>query len=270
MIAAHRQWNRVGALDKPGAWTRRVVVNNAASLYQRRLAELRAVARLGPLRGSLPPALDAVSEHLWHEVRRLPRRQAQAVALFYVDDMTVATIAEIMEDLPDTELVDAYEIIDDASGDRTGIHQVYHQEPSDDSDGWSGREFLLRIQKPGTEFEPFDHYMPLAATMDTISVDGRTVTAYEIPDEDIEEGSYDLGMLGWTEAPGYEVILIPWGLDKDEALALLAGLTTINESQWDELKSLKDEPLVTTTIVEADTPTTGAVDAPDKAAPDGP
>lgn len=27
MIAAHRQWNRVGALDKPGAWTRRVVIN---------------------------------------------------------------------------------------------------------------------------------------------------------------------------------------------------------------------------------------------------
>lgn len=97
MIAAHRQWNRVGALDKPGAWTRRVVVNKAASLYQRRLAELRAVARLGPLRGSLPPPLDAEFEHLWHEVRRLPRRQAQAVALFYVDEMTVATIAEIME-----------------------------------------------------------------------------------------------------------------------------------------------------------------------------
>jgi len=97
MIAAHRQWNRIGALDKPGAWTRRVVINKAASLYQRRMAELRAVARLGPFRGSLPQALDAEAEHLWHEVRRLPRRQAQAVALFYVDDMTVATIAEIME-----------------------------------------------------------------------------------------------------------------------------------------------------------------------------
>lgn len=97
MIAAHGQWDRVGALDKPGAWARRVVVNNAASLYRRRMAELKAVARLGPLRGSLPQSLDAESEHLWHEVRRLPRRQAQAVALFYVDDMTVATIAEIME-----------------------------------------------------------------------------------------------------------------------------------------------------------------------------
>lgn len=97
MVAAHRQWDRVGALDRPGAWTRRVVINNAASLYQRRMAELRAVARLGPFRGSLPQPLDAESEHLWHEVRSLPRRQGQAVALFYVDDMTVATIAEIME-----------------------------------------------------------------------------------------------------------------------------------------------------------------------------
>lgn len=97
MVAAHRQWGHVGALDKPGAWTRRVVINNAASLYQRRLAELRAVARLGPLRGTPPSGLDAESDHLWREVRRLPRRQAQAIALFYVDDMTVATIAEIME-----------------------------------------------------------------------------------------------------------------------------------------------------------------------------
>lgn len=97
MIAAHRNWHRVGLLEKPGAWTRRAVINKAASLYQRRMAELRAVARLGPLRGSLPQPLDADSDDLWQEVRRLPRRQAQAVALFYVDDMTVATIAEIMK-----------------------------------------------------------------------------------------------------------------------------------------------------------------------------
>jgi RNA polymerase sigma-70 factor (ECF subfamily) len=97
MVAAHRQWDRVAGLEKPGAWTRRVVINKAASLYQRRKAELRAVARLGPFRGSLPQPLDGESEHLWHEVRRLPRRQVQAVALFYVDDMTVAMIAEIME-----------------------------------------------------------------------------------------------------------------------------------------------------------------------------
>jgi len=97
MIVAHRAWGRVGVLDKPGAWTRRVVINKAASLSQRRHAELRALARLGPLRGSLPEPLDAESDQLWHEVRRLPRRQAQAIALFYVDDLAVASIAEVME-----------------------------------------------------------------------------------------------------------------------------------------------------------------------------
>lgn len=97
MVAAHRQWDRVGTLNEPGAWTRRVVINKAASLYQRRKAELRAIGRLGPLRGSLPQSLDAESDHLWLEVRRLPQRQAQAVALFYVDDMTVAAIAAVME-----------------------------------------------------------------------------------------------------------------------------------------------------------------------------
>lgn len=177
----------------------------------------------------------------------------------------------LLLDLPDTELVDAYEIIDGVSGDRTGIHQVYHQELNDDSDDLSGREFLLRVQEPGTVFEPFDHYMPLAATTDTISTDGREITVYEILDEEIKEGSYDLGMLRWTEAPGYEVILIPWGLNKDEALALLDGLTPISGSEWDELKRLEDEPLVTTTTIESETPTTtGAVDASENLAPDGP
>lgn len=97
MVAAHGNWDLVGVMDRPGAWTRRVVINKAASQYQRRRAEVKALARLGRP-GATPPArLDAESEHVWREVRRLPRRQAQAVALFYLEDMSVKDIAGVMD-----------------------------------------------------------------------------------------------------------------------------------------------------------------------------
>lgn len=97
MLAAHRAWDRVGIMDRPGAWTRRVVINKAASLYQRRRAEFKALVRLAPLRGAPPAPLDAETESVWAEVRRLPKRQAQAVALFYLDDLPVREIALTMD-----------------------------------------------------------------------------------------------------------------------------------------------------------------------------
>jgi RNA polymerase sigma-70 factor (ECF subfamily) len=97
LLAAHANWERVGLLDRPGAWVRRVVINKAASLYQRRAAEIRALTRLAPLRGSSFMRVDSETEHVWNEVRKLPRRQAQVVALFYLDQMSVDEIAHVLE-----------------------------------------------------------------------------------------------------------------------------------------------------------------------------
>lgn len=166
-------------------------------------------------------------------------------------------------ELADTELVAAYENFDE-NGERIGTHSVYHQEiaetGSDAAPG--GREILVRVQRTGAVFDRFDYYAPLASGTDTVEVGGRSVTVHLIPDDAIDEGNYDLGILQWTEAPGYEVIVIPWGLDKDGALSLMDGLTAINESEWEELRGPKPEVIVTTTIVKSETPTTGAVDAP--------
>ena len=96
MIAAYRRWPEVGQLERPGGWSRRVVLNLAASAYQRRKAEARALLRLAPLRGEPPAQLGAESAEFWREVRRLPRRQAQAVALFYLEETSVAEIAEVL------------------------------------------------------------------------------------------------------------------------------------------------------------------------------
>lgn len=93
-LAAHRRWSEIASFDRPDAWVRRVVANRAASLVRRRMAELRALARLGrqPVVAELPPS----SEEFWAEVRALPRRQAQVLALHYLEDLPVAEIGRIL------------------------------------------------------------------------------------------------------------------------------------------------------------------------------
>ena len=94
--AAWQAWDRVGGYDKPGAWARRVVANRAAGHTRRAGRERRALGRLAGRRAvavELEPADDAV----WAAIRRLPARQAQVVALHYLEDLSVAEIAAVLE-----------------------------------------------------------------------------------------------------------------------------------------------------------------------------
>jgi RNA polymerase sigma-70 factor, ECF subfamily len=95
--AAHRHWDRVSEYDDPTAWVRRVMVNRAASMRRRIGAHLRALARAGhdPSRGVIHD-LTPPSEEVWDEVRRLPRRQQQAIVLHYVGQLTTGEIGEAM------------------------------------------------------------------------------------------------------------------------------------------------------------------------------
>jgi RNA polymerase sigma-70 factor, ECF subfamily len=96
-LAAHHDWGRVGGYDQPGAWVRRVAANLALRWSRRRLLEARALARAA-LGGRQPavaelPARDA---EVWAAVRRLPRRQAQAVAMHYLAGYPLREIAELL------------------------------------------------------------------------------------------------------------------------------------------------------------------------------
>ena len=95
-LAALRNWNKIGVYDDPGAWVRRVVANRSVSALRRSAAEARALIRLGSP-GSSVPELSADSVDAWDAVRRLPKRQAQAVALHYFDGQQVADISRILE-----------------------------------------------------------------------------------------------------------------------------------------------------------------------------
>ncbi len=95
LLRAHRNWDKIVAYDKPGAWLRRVTINLAASARTRLRRELGAKMRLSALRpdGDPAPRLDGP---VWDAVRRLPAGQRSAVALYYLEDRSVAEIAQIM------------------------------------------------------------------------------------------------------------------------------------------------------------------------------
>jgi RNA polymerase sigma-70 factor (ECF subfamily) len=93
-VVAHRQWDRVGGYDDPGAWVRRVAANLAVSVVRRRLAEARALVRLAARHQEQPyAALPGEDGDFWRAVRRLPPRQAQVVALVALGDLSTAEVA---------------------------------------------------------------------------------------------------------------------------------------------------------------------------------
>jgi RNA polymerase sigma factor (sigma-70 family) len=94
--AAFRNWRSIVAYDSPGAWVRRVTCNRAASVLRRRVREAKALMRLvGRTQSQIE--LDEGDEAFWHTVRRLPPRQAQAVALYYLEDYSVRQISEVLD-----------------------------------------------------------------------------------------------------------------------------------------------------------------------------
>jgi RNA polymerase sigma-70 factor (sigma-E family) len=98
---AMRRWATVSGYERPGDWVKRVAVNRAISRFRRRQSESRALGRFAP-HGEDEPSVSPQAEPweddpLWAAVRRLPRRQAQAVVLVYVDDLPLDRVAEILE-----------------------------------------------------------------------------------------------------------------------------------------------------------------------------
>jgi len=91
-IAASRQWDDLVA---PEYWLMRVVANRSRSVLRRRYVEARALGEIGSALAEAPE-LSESTEELWSVVRDLPRRQAQTVALVYVDGLSTEEVAEIL------------------------------------------------------------------------------------------------------------------------------------------------------------------------------
>jgi RNA polymerase sigma-70 factor (ECF subfamily) len=73
-----------------------VAANLATSGLRRRVVEARALIRLA---GRWEPAVDllpAENAEFWAAVRALPSRQAQAVALYYLEDRSIQQTAAVL------------------------------------------------------------------------------------------------------------------------------------------------------------------------------
>ena len=95
-LAAHNAWDRVSQYEKPEAWVRRVVANKSVSMFRRKMREAKAIAQMKP-ESSYLPRIPAEDDEFWKTVRSLPKRQSQAIALYYLEDYSVAEVAEVLE-----------------------------------------------------------------------------------------------------------------------------------------------------------------------------
>lgn len=95
LIRAHREWARIARFDKPGAWVRRVTINLARSGKRRQTSERRALSRLAQRRVVVAPPPEV--DDFWSLVRALPDRQAAAVALYYLEDLSISDIAAALD-----------------------------------------------------------------------------------------------------------------------------------------------------------------------------
>ena len=94
MVRTYANWGKVGSLDRPGAWVRRILINLAIDALRSRVREKTLMARLAPPAAAAPA--EPSSAEFWDAVRRLPDRQRAAVALHYIEDMSVVDIAGVL------------------------------------------------------------------------------------------------------------------------------------------------------------------------------
>jgi len=96
MVRAHRNWDRISLYESPGGWVRRVTINLATSSLRRRTIEVRSKLRFWPRpERELPPEPTA-DEPIWAAVAALAPRQRAAIALHYLEDLSVRDISKIL------------------------------------------------------------------------------------------------------------------------------------------------------------------------------
>jgi RNA polymerase sigma-70 factor (ECF subfamily) len=93
MLVAYRRWSQIATYPSPVAYVRGICAHQAVSAIRRAFAERRALRRYAAGRDTEQVTRPPDVSPFWAEVRRLPHRQAQAAALYYALDLSVADIA---------------------------------------------------------------------------------------------------------------------------------------------------------------------------------
>ena len=93
-VKAHLHWRRIRRYDDPVGWIRRVAINRLRDEYRRQQRKATAERRIAGERpdGATEPVVDETAALL----ATLPRQQRLAIALYYVDGMSVTEVATSM------------------------------------------------------------------------------------------------------------------------------------------------------------------------------
>lgn len=95
MARAHRHWGSMADIDVPEAWLRTVMKNLTTDHFRRAASERAAVKRLST--PSVEERATSPESRLAEFVAVLPERQREVVVLFYVDDLSVAQTARVLD-----------------------------------------------------------------------------------------------------------------------------------------------------------------------------
>lgn len=95
-VTAHQRWERLHGFDRPDLWVRRVVINRSISYRRREATERRALEQLHDREPPGTVDLPIGDAELWAALRELSPRQAEALALFYVEDQPISEVAKIL------------------------------------------------------------------------------------------------------------------------------------------------------------------------------
>ena len=98
LVRAQQRWGRIGGLDSPEAYVKRMVVNEFLSWRRRRAARPVSRESLEAAAGSVPDHGTSWGERdaMWRLIATLPARQRAAVALRFYEDMSYDEIAEAL------------------------------------------------------------------------------------------------------------------------------------------------------------------------------
>ena len=101
LTKVYLRWARVARMDQPGAYARRILVNQASSRrWWRASRELALTVPERHVEGYDDRV--ATSRTVWNAVLALPARQRAVVVLRYYEDLSEADIAEVLGMAPGT------------------------------------------------------------------------------------------------------------------------------------------------------------------------
>ncbi len=100
LLRAARKWDRIGAMDAPYLYLKRMVTNEYLSWRRLKASKTIALERMELARRT-PPVADPADAHAERDAMRvriavLPRKQRAALVLRYYEDCTDAEIAQVL------------------------------------------------------------------------------------------------------------------------------------------------------------------------------